>query len=258
MGKDDLAERQRLAGLDTKLCMAEYNGKVRPYRLFTPSNYQYAPATPGGEAPRFPFVVMMHGGGSFNYPCDENWYFTNKETPERVQTIAEERGYIVACPALPFTVVPPGVPDRRERMLKEIVEDSVPCLEALIKDVIYNMHVDENRIYLTGASRGGFTLYAAVARDPDAYAAVAPVCTSATDEWLDQIAKVPTFILSAVEDAIFPIEKARELKQKLADRGCDVKMQEFPGGHDGFRNMKAYPMIFDWFDAHVKKPGEKK
>ena len=109
---------------------------------------------------------------------------------------------------------------------------------------------------MTGASRGGFTIYAAVFANPDAYAAIAPVCTAAQPEWLDQIAKVPTFILHAVEDAIFPIEKARELKQELADRGCDVKMQEFPGGHDGFRNMKAYTMIFDWLDAHKRKPKE--
>ena len=257
MNGSDYGERQRLAGLDTKLCMAEYNGnRMRPYRLFVPSSYQYAPAAPGEKASEFPLVVMLHGVGSANYPCDENWYFANKETPERVQTIADERGYLVACPAIPFTLVPPGVPDRRERMLREITEESVPFTEAVIKDVTYHYHVDESRIYLTGASRGGFTIYAAVFSNPDAYAAIAPVCTAAQPEWLDQIARVPTFILHAVEDAIFPIEKARELKQELADHGCDVKMQEFPGGHDGFRNMKAYTMIFNWLDAHERKPKE--
>lgn len=254
--KDDFIERQRLAGLDAELCIAEYNGTLRPYRLFVPSSYQYVPVAPGEEVPEFPLVVMLHGGGSADYPCDENWYFANKETPERIQTIAEERGYILACPALPFTLVWHDDPGERERMLKRISEQDVSFVEAVIEEVTYSHHVDEGRIYLTGASRGGGALYAAVSANPDKYAAIAPVCTAPAPEWLDGIAKVPTLILHAVEDAIFPIEKARELKRKLADRGCDVKMQEFPGGHDGLRNMKAYGMIFDWFDAHHRESKE--
>ncbi len=253
MSSDSFSERQRLAGFDTKLCIAEYDGKLRPYRLFYPSSYQFAPAAPGGEVKPFPLVLMLHGGGSLNYPCDENWYFANKESPERVQTIAEERGYVVACPALPHTLAPPGAPDRREKMLREITEEAVPFLEALIIDVTYNHHIDEDRIYLTGASRGGFALYAAVAAKPNAYAAVAPVCTACPEEMLDKVAKVPTFILHAKGDQIFPIDGARELKRKLQERGCDVRMHEFGGGHDGFRNMQAYGMIFDWFDAHRQK-----
>jgi len=254
MSRNDFSDRERLAGLDTKLCWAEFNGNVlRPYRLFVPSSYQYAPKTPREKAPKFPLVVMLHGGGSANYPCDENWYFANKETPERVQTIAEERGYIVACPALPIANLWHDDPDTRMRNIKKLSEDGVAFVEAVIKDITYNLHVDESRIYLTGASRGGLGLYAAAAAHPEKYAAIAAVCTAAAPEWLDQIAKVPTFILSAVEDTIFPIERVRELKQKLADRGCEVTMEEFPGPHDGLRNMKAYTMIFDWFDDHRRE-----
>jgi len=255
MSASESTEQQRLAGMDTKLCMAEFHGNVlRPYRVFVPSSYEYAPAAPGEEAPKFPLVMMLHGGGTPEHPCDENWYFANKESPDRVQTIAEERGYIVACPALPFVNLSHDDPETRMRNVKKISEDGVAFVEAVIKDVTYYHHIDENRIYLTGASRGGLGLYAAAAANPDKYAAIAAVCTAAAPEWLDQLAKVPTLILSAVEDTIFPIEKIRKLKRDLADRGCDVKMEEFPGGHNGLRNMKAYTMIFDWFDAHRREP----
>jgi len=88
---------------------------------------------------------------------------------------------------------------------------------------------------------------------PDTYAAAAAVCTSCPEQWLENAAKVPTLILHTLEDAIFPIENARELKRRLEELGCDVNMAEFPGGHEGLRNMKAYGMTFDWFDAHRRR-----
>ena len=151
-----MSDRERLAGLDTKLCFAEYGDNIlRPYRLFIPSGYPFAPEEPNGSAAAYPLVVMLHGGGAPAHPCDENWYFANKEAPDRVQTIAEERGYLVACPALPFTRVPPEAPDRIERITEELVEHSLPLIDAVIKEVTYDYCIDERRIYLSGASRGG-------------------------------------------------------------------------------------------------------
>lgn len=248
------AERRRLAGMDTKLCFAEYGENiVRPYRLFVPSNYQYAPSEPGGEVEQFPLVVMLHGGGSGSYPCDENWFFANKETPERVQTFAEERGYLIACPPLPFMPRPPDIENRAENWRRLVVQRDVVFIKAVIQDLVYNMHVDESRIYLAGASRGGFALYATLDDEPERFAAAVPICSAPDPETLDHLAKVPLLILHAVEDQFFPIGEIRELEKDLAGRGCDVRLEEFPGVHDGLRNAKAFTLMFDWFDSHRRE-----
>ena len=70
---------------------------------------------------------------------------------------------------------------------------------------------------------------------------------------LNDVAKVPALMLHAVEDQFFPIEEIRDIEKDLAQRGCDVKLVEFPGVHDGLRNMEAYTLIFDWFDGHQRK-----
>jgi predicted peptidase len=249
------ADRQRLAGLDTKICFAEFGKNlIRPYRLFIPRSYQWAPKKPGGKVKKFPLAVMLHGGGSLEYPCDENWFFANKETPDRVQTFAEERGYIIACPTLAHVTIKRGGPDFKEQYRKFSRENDPPFINALIKDVTYNMHIDESRVYLCGASRGGLAMYHTLIRHPARCAAAAAVCSHPMDtRRLKTIAGTPVLILHATDDQIIPIEKARKLKDGLAALGCDVKMKEFPGAHDGLRNNNAFKEIFDWFDAHRRE-----
>ena len=87
---------------------------------------------------------------------------------------------------------------------------------------------------------------------------MAAVSTMCPPRWIEQAARAPTIILHAVEDGIFPIEGARNLRDRLASAGGKVDMQEFPGGHDGLRIMKAYELIFDWFDAHTRPAGSEK
>jgi len=251
MKEESRQDRLRLAGMDAKLCIAEYgNGVLRPYRLFIPASYRFAPSAAGTPPEPHPLVVMLHGGGSAGFPCDENWYFANRESTDRVQTVAAERGYLVACPALPFTRIAGNAPDRVEQMIEEIVKDCLPMIDAVIREILYDYHVDPGRVYLSGASRGGLAAYAAVHAGPGRFASIAAVCTTCPREWVARIAEVPTVMLHAVEDAIFPIREARELKRTLEGRGCDVELVEFPGGHDGLRFTAAYSVIFDWFDAH--------
>ncbi len=251
-------DRMRLAGLDTKLCFAEFGKNViRPYRLFIPSSYQWAPKRPGGKVKKFPLAVMMHGGGSLEFPCDENWFFANKETPDRVQTFAEERGYIIACPTLAHVTIKRDGPDFKQQYRKFSRENDPPFVHALINDVTYNMHVDETRVYLCGASRGGLALYQSIVCHPTRYAAVAAICSHPMDTTkLKVIAGTPVLIMHAKEDQIFPIEKARKLRENLASKGCDVKLKEVPGPHDGLRNNRDFKVIFDWFDAHHREQPE--
>ncbi len=183
--------------------------------------------------------------------------FASKETPDRVQTFAEERGYIVACPTLAHVTIKRDGPDFKQQFRKFSRENDPPFIHALIKDVTYNMHIDETRVYLCGASRGGLALYRSIVEHPTRFAAVAAICSHPMDgRRLKTIAKTPVLIMHAVEDQIFPIEKTRKLKDDLAKKGCDVKLREFPGPHDGLRNNKAFEVIFDWFDAHEREQPE--
>ena len=84
------------AKLATEFCVVELNGRLHPYRIFFPSRYVPAPEKEGGSVPKFPLVIACHPGGG-----DEHSYFEWKGNADRIQTIAEERGYIVACPAAP-------------------------------------------------------------------------------------------------------------------------------------------------------------
>lgn len=249
---DEESRMRRLAGLDTRLCFAEdAAGVVRPYRLFVPSGYQYAPAEPCGPSPpKFPLVVMLHGGGSADYPCDENWFFANRETPERPQTIAEERGYLVACPALPYMRL---APLDRDAIARTVRERDVPYIMNVVRDVVYNMHVDETRVFLVGASRGGLSMYCALDANAAKFAAAAAICSHPPAGVLDNIVKVPVLLIHAAEDQFFPIQQTRELSEAISARGGRAVLHEFPGVHDGLRRMEIFTLVFDWFDREGRR-----
>jgi dipeptidyl aminopeptidase/acylaminoacyl peptidase len=230
----------------TEFCVVELNGRLHPYRIFFPSRYVPAPEKDGGSVPKFPLVVACHPGGG-----DEHSYFEWKGNADRIQTIAEERGYIVACPAAP------GNNWHEEAAGSEFgfacKKESPDVIMAVVREIIRQRQVDENRVYLMGASSGGLATYATAARNPGIFAAVAGVCAFLDKDMIDALAKTPVLMINAQKDRSFAIDKIREQKTRLESAGGEVRLVEFPGGHGGYRNLATYKILFDWFDGHRRK-----
>ena len=69
----------------------------------------------------------------------------------------------------------------------------------------------------------------------------------------------PTLIIHGDKDKLVPIQQAETMIQKLKDAGVDAKLVVKPGGEHGWPGMgEQAVLIVDWFDEHLKKPGEKK
>jgi len=232
--------------LETQFCMVEYDGQLRPYRIFFPSSYVHGTAKKKDEVKGFPLVVACHPAGG-----DETSYFEWKGNPDRIQTIAEERGYIVACPALP----PLDMSKRGDRSYLDLMmESDIPAMVmAVIAEVKKQRWIDDSRVYLMGASKGGMTTYITAAQNPETFAAIAGVVALFGDEHVEGLSKIPVLMWNATRDKHFSVEKAREMKEKLEAAGGEAKLVEVEGGHGGYRNMEAYKVIFDWFDGHRKK-----
>ncbi len=74
-----------------------------------------------------------------------------------------------------FMVVYPDAPGGGWNTFVGSFDDEVDMVLAVIDDVASRYAVDRARIYVTGASNGGFMTYAMVCAAPDTFAAAAPV-----------------------------------------------------------------------------------
>ena len=112
------------------------------------------------------------------------------------------------------------------------VESIVKFIEHLIKE----FNVDEDRVYLTGLSMGGYgTWFTAMAR-PDLFAAIAPVCGGGM-AWNAGVLKMPIWAFhGAADDTVTPIQ-TDEMVSKLKEFNCDVTYTRIDGvGHNVWEN----------------------
>jgi len=244
------------ANLNTEFCMVEYKGYMRPYRIFFPSTYVHGQRAKDGEPKRFPLVIVLHPAGG-----DETSYFQWKGEPDRIQVVAEERGYIVAAPALPPFPEREGAGPGKGQLLdfywNRLAEVRVPeMVEALVNEIKKQRWIDDTRVYLMGASKGGLSTYLAASRHPETFAAICGVVALFPDSAVKGLAKVPTLMFNATRDKHFSIDEAREMVDKLTAAGGEAKLHVVEGGHGGYRNYEAFDLIFDWFDAHQRKAEE--
>lgn len=239
-----------MPGSGTTFCMLEHEGRLTPYRIFFPSNYRHAPTEEGGDIQAFPLVVACHPAGG-----DEIAYFQWKGNADRIQTIAEKRGFIVACPAGP------------DRAWHERIEGPAPgvaskpgtpgIIDALVKEIVKQRHIDTTRIYLMGASSGAIASFATAAAYPERFAAVAGVCGVFPEEAIATLKQTPTLVFSAEKDRLLPITLMRQRAKALNEAGGAVKFVETPRGHGGYRDLETYALLFDWFESHRRDTGKK-
>jgi predicted esterase len=201
------------------------DNSLQPYRLFIPSAYD-------GKKP-FPLIMLLHGMGG-----DENTMFDSYGNGA-FETLAEKRGYIVACPK------------GREpaSMYRGAAEQDVLDVLADVRRV-YN--IDPNRIYLTGHSMGAYGTWSIAIDHPDIFAALAPISGGGDPALVVKTARIPQLVTHGDNDPTVPVANSRTMVEALKQAGAEVKYNEVPGGNHLSVAVPAFGPIFDWFDTHRK------
>ena len=79
-------------------------------------------------------------------------------------------------------------------------------LKAILDQVMAEFAVDEQRIYLTGLSMGGFGTWSMAMDYPNLFAAIALICGGGLSEFLAIIKDVPVRAFHGAEDSAVPLE----------------------------------------------------
>ncbi|MFN0084630.1 MAG: prolyl oligopeptidase family serine peptidase [Blastocatellia bacterium] len=211
-----------------------YRSKVddtlQPYRFFVPSNYD--------AAKKWPLVIALHGMGG-----DENSFFIAYDSGV-IKRIAESRGYIVACPK----------GRQPASMYMGPAETDVMDVLAEIKR---EYSIDEDRVYLTGHSMGGYGTWSVAANHPAEFAALAPFAGGGSafmTQKLRGISHVPWIVVHGDADPTVSVEESRKMVKLGQDLGIKIKYIEVPGGDHSNVVVPNMNAVFDWFDAHKRLP----
>lgn len=164
---------------------------------------------------KLPLIVQLHGSGERG---------NGREDLDKVDVHgfskylnSSEHNCIVIMPQCPENAFWPAK-----------VESIVKFIEHLISE--YN--VDEDRVYLTGLSMGGYgTWFTAMAR-PDLFAAIAPVCGGGI-AWYADLLKMPIWVFHGAQDDVVSPSQSDEMVDRLKACGADVTYSRIDGvGHN--------------------------
>ena len=249
--------RDRLSGSNPKAFEAhEYrgtNGKTVPYRLFKPSGQD--------AGKKYPLILVLHGSSSRGTDNLAHIASGNVAVSAGIWTLPEHQAshpcFVVApqCPPGPDTwshVEAWGAEIHSHR------QEPTPVLAALLElmdEILEKNSVDPDRVYVIGASMGGFGAWDILARRPDYFAAAVPVCGALSEGQARRIAHVPVWIFHGAADAIVPVSVSRRAFEQLRTSGGRPRYTEYENGE---HRMSAYawtePGLREWLFAQKRIP----
>jgi dienelactone hydrolase len=222
------------AGQTTATFVSTVDGTEQPYALYAPK--------PLDTARRYPLVISLHEEES-NHVANLKHVFgvpaRYGETGIQAMTSMpplRNVDFLVACPFARGTMGYQGIAEQD-------VYD-------VLADVKRRYPVDDDRIYLTGASMGGGgALWLALTR-PALWAAVAPVCPDpfpGTAELAGNALNLPMRFFHGEQDPAVPVEVSRQWQRRLLNLASPVEYIEYPGvRHNAWDLAYRNGAIFEW------------
>ncbi len=206
------------------------------YLLYLPEDY----AKKADQ--KFPLMLFLHGAGERGNNLD----LVAKHGPPKI---------IKAGKHMPFIVVSPQCPVGQHW-------DSAVLL-ALLDDLAARLRVDQQRVYLTGLSMGGYGTWSLGIEHCERFAAIAPICGGGEfiKVYVAANAKGPAlqslgvWAFHGAKDTAVVLGESERMVEALKKFGHkDTQLLIYPNaGHDSWTATYDNPKLYEWFLQHQRK-----
>lgn len=211
-----------------------------PWRLNLPE-----PLEPGAL---YPMVVFLHGGsrrGDDNVqPMALVWEFIKPEA----QT--NNPCFVLAMQVPRDRTWTPLNPLRSRKLASDgevSITKEMKALLALVEQLVEELPIDPERLYVMGQSMGGYGTWDALERRPDLWAAAVPICGGGTPAKAALFKDVPIWAWHAKDDDVIPVTESRDMINALRTAGGQPKYSEIPnGGHEVWNKAFADDALHEW------------
>jgi predicted peptidase len=215
-------QTQKAAKLDTQVHVS------LDYLVSVPTDYE--------KKDSWPLLLFLHGAGERG----ENLELVKKHGPPKL---------IEQGKSFPFVVVSPQCPTNDWWSSKPLE------LMALLDEIVAKYKIDQDRIYLTGLSMGGFGTWALAAYAPDRFAAIVPICGGGEALSARRLTHLPVWVFHGAKDPIVPLKRSEEMIDALTKLKGDVKFTIYPeAGHDSWTATYENPELYEWLLQQKRKP----
>jgi len=127
----------------------------------------------------------------------------------------------------------------------------IDMLEALVEEVIDDLDVDEDRVYLTGLSMGGSGTWRLAARRPDLFAAIVPICGWRSTSKAPRLKDLPTWVFHGAKDHTVPVKHSTDMVEAIRHAGGDPRLTIYPEAHhDSWTETYNNPELYEWLFSH--------
>jgi predicted peptidase len=205
---------------------------------------------------KLPLVIVLHGGGGLG-----NDVKMIAGQPRGIVHAIEKFGYA------PTLVVAPQC--TKETKSGERGGWFTPDLNLLLEHIKATLPVDEDRIYLTGISMGGYGSWMWAGNHPEHFAAIAPIVggigpngpkdvAKDLDHWISNLMSVPVWAFVGAKDQVVPPENSKRIIDALVEKGHqDAHFTSYPDlGHDAGQRTVQDPEFFKWLFAKTRSQAQ--
>ncbi len=224
-----------------------------PYRLYIPENYD--------PTKSYPLVLFLHGGGERGIDNQKQLLSNDGAViwaaPENQ---AKHPAFVLAPQARNvhdggFTVT--RDPNNSVNLSKvfEFSQDLGTAYE-ILQHVLNQYNVDEDRLYSTGLSQGGYGTFNLNIKYPDLFAAMVPIAGGADPAEAEKLVGKPLWAFHAEDDGVIPVAHTREIIAAIENAGGSPIYTEYPAelGYNHSSWVPAYETneMIDWVFKQVK------
>lgn len=207
-----------------------YAGRRIGYLLHLP------PSSPDETRRKLPVILYLHGAGERG---DDPRLLTNYGLTKVLEETSDLHYIVISpqCPEDQWWVADP------------------PAILSLLDHVILHHFGDDSRVYLTGASMGGYGAWMLGALHPERFAAVVPVCAVALQEPGDVcgLRDTPVWALHGTDDDIVPVGQTELMVSVLQACGGTPEVTYVEGArHELGTTAYRDPALYTWLRRHSR------
>ena len=186
------------------------------------------------EEKPYPVIILMHGAGTrgtdlSNIKGNPFFHITGQ--------LAE----------FPFVVAAPLCEAEKTWF------DYFETLREFTQFISQESYADPERIYLMGASMGGYAVWQMAMSDPQRYAAIVPICGGGMYWNASRLASLPVWAFHGDSDTVVYTEESRKMVEKIQKAGGDARLTIYENcGHNAWTDTYGDPEVFRWLLSHKR------
>ena len=214
--------------------------KALNYRIHLPKNMD--------PKKRYPLVLFLHGAGERGDDNKRQLAHGAKQLLDYSEK--SNNNAIIIAPQCPKNKKWVNVPwGELSHKMPEEPSDSMRLVIQLLHESFKTLPVDQNRVYVTGLSMGGFGTWDIIQRHPEIFAAAMPICGGGDTAFAEKLTKLPIWAFHGSQDKVVKTVRSRDMIAAIKKAGGKPTYTELKGiGHNSwtkaYRNQDALKWMF--------------